>query len=89
MAFLGNTFDFQVYLRGEHRRCLPSELPKEVGVGNPVVLKQGLIRTLLLTHDIRDLRSVGRKVLGKAYHYAHNHVTTLSVFKVNNKPTPS
>ena len=69
MAFLGNTFDFQVYLRGEHGRCLPFELPKDVGVGNPVVLKQGLIRTLLLTHDIRDLQFVGRKVLGKAYHY--------------------
>ena len=80
LAFLGNTFDFQAYLSEEHGRCLPSELPKDVGVGNPVVLKQGLIRTLLLTHDIRDLRSVGRKVLGKAYHYAHYHVTNSKCF---------
>ena len=62
LAFLGNTFDFQTYLSEEHGRCLPSELPKDVGVGNPVVLKQGLIRTLLLTHDIRDLRFVGSSV---------------------------
>ena len=80
LAFLGNTFDFQAYLSEEHGWCLPSELPKDVGVSNPVVLKQGLIRTLLLTHNIRGLRFVGRKVLDKASHYAHYHVTNSKCF---------
>ena len=37
-------------------------------------------------HDIRDLGSVGGKVLGKACHYAHYHVTNSRVFNVNSKP---
>ena len=52
--------------------CL-SELPADVGVSNPVVHKQGVIRTLLLTHDIHSLRSVDIEVLDKV-HYAHYHV---------------
>ena len=53
--------------------CL-SELPADVGVNNPVVHKQGVIRTLLLTHDIHSLRSVDVEVLDDV-HYAHYHVT--------------
>ena len=53
--------------------CL-SELPEDVGVANPVVHKQGVIRTLLLTHDIHSLRSVDVEVLDEV-HYAHYHVT--------------
>ena len=53
--------------------CL-SELPADVGVDNPVVHKQGVIRTLLLTHNIHSLRSVDIEVLDEV-HYAHYHVT--------------
>ena len=53
--------------------CL-SELPADVGVNNPVVHKQGVIRTLLLTHDIHSLRSVDVEVLDEV-NYAHYHVT--------------
>ena len=44
--------------------CL-SELPEDVGVDNPVGLKQGVIRTLLMTHDIRGLRSIGKGGAGQ------------------------
>ena len=57
--------------------CL-SELPADVGVSNPVVHKQGVIRTLLLTHNIHSLRSVDVEVLDEV-HYAHYHVTVESV----------
>ena len=60
--------------------CL-SELPADVGVDNPVVHKQGVIRTLLLTHNIHGLRSIDTEVLGKV-HYAHYHVTILGVLNV-------
>ena len=47
--------------------CL-SELPEDVGVDNPVVHKQGVIRTLLLTHDIHSLRSVDVEVLDEVHY---------------------
>ena len=64
--------------------CL-SELPADVGVDNPVVHKQGVIRTLLLTHDIHGLRSIDTEVLGKVRHYAHYHVTIVKSFKCFNQ----
>ena len=63
--------------------CL-SELPADVGVNNPVVHKQGVIRTLLLTHNIHGLRSIDTEVLGKV-HYAHYHVTIVKSFKCFNQ----
>ena len=36
-----------------------------MGVDNPVGLKQGVIRTLLMTHDIRGLRSIGKGGAGQ------------------------
>ena len=62
--------------------CL-SELPADVGVNYPVVHKQGVIRTLLLTHNIHGLRSIDTEVLGKV-HYAHYHVTILRSLKCFN-----
>ena len=60
--------------------CL-SELPADVGVH-----KQGVIRTLLLTHDIHGLRSIDAEVLGKARHYAHYHVTIVKSLNVLTRP---
>ena len=57
--------------------CL-SELPADVGVNNPVVHKQGVIRTLLLTNDIHNPRSITIEVLDEV-HYAHYHVTVNGV----------
>ena len=65
--------------------CL-SELPADVGVNNPVVHKQGVIRTLLLTHDIHGLRSIDTEVLGKVRHYAHYHVTIVKSLNVLTRP---
>ena len=65
--------------------CL-SELPADVGVDNPVVHKQGVIRTLLLTHDIHGLRSIDTEVLGKVRHYAHYHVTIVKSLNVLTRP---
>ena len=68
--------------------CL-SELPADVGVDNPVVHKQGVIRTLLLTHDIHSLRSIDTEVLGKLRHYAHYHVTIVKSLNVLTQPATS
>ena len=57
--------------------CL-SELPADVGVNNPMVHKQRVIRTLLLTHNIHNLRSITIEVLDEV-HYAHYHVTVKRV----------
>ena len=65
--------------------CL-SKLPEDVGVDNPVVHKQGVIRTLLLTNDIHGLGSVGTEVLGKIRHYAHYHVTIVKSLNVLTRP---
>ena len=65
--------------------CL-SELPVDVGVDNPVVHKQGVIRTLLLTNNIHGLRSNDTEVLGTVPHYAHYHVTIVKSLNVLTRP---